>query len=44
MNKFMTFFNYKWLNIIKTNIKNNKKKQIDKKELKKISKLVLYKQ
>lgn len=44
MNKFMTFFNYKWLNIIKTNIKNNKKKQIDKKELKKISKLVLLKE
>jgi len=44
MNRFMTYFNYNWFSIIKKNIKNNKPKQIEKKELKKLSKLVLTKE
>lgn len=44
MNRFMTYFNYNWFSIIKKNIKNNKLKHIEKKELKKLSKLVLTKE
>lgn len=44
MSKLYTFFNYNWFKIIKENIKNNEIKNIENKEKKQISKLVLKKE